>query len=59
MYLNEILWPLFHYIWLDYFGSVTKDVMYIPPLDDGDDLKDKINQFAVVIYKMFSIEPLI
>ena len=59
IYLNEKLEPLFLNIGFDYFGSVTKDVEYIPPLDDGDDLKGEVYQFAVVIYKMFSIEPLI
>lgn len=60
IYLNEKFEPIFINVGFDYFNNKTiKDVEYIPPLDDKDEFKGEIYQFAIFIYKMFSLEQLV
>lgn len=59
IYLNEKFEPVFINIGFDYYGPVTKDVEYIPPFNTIDSFKGEVFQFAIVVYKMFSLNELV
>lgn len=57
IYLNDKLEPVFVNVGFDFFGPMMKDVEYMEL--GGDEFKNEVFQFAIVIYKMFSLVKLV